>query len=73
MDYRARIQRCLAATSLSLVAASVHAAPGALATFELTLTIDRFLEAVAPCDTGAFGCIGVGDTFRGRFAVETAI
>jgi hypothetical protein len=66
-------KRLLAALGWAWLSTAAHAASPPLTTFEITLTIDRMLGQFAPCDAGLYGCLHLGDTFRGRFSVETSI
>jgi hypothetical protein len=45
-----------------------------LTAYDLVLSIDA-VQSDAPCTSlsSSFGCVGVGDTFRGRFSVDSAI
>jgi hypothetical protein len=62
-----------AAFGWAWLGASAQSATPPLTAFEITLTIDRLAGRFAPCVTGLYGCLHVGDTFRGRFSVETSI
>jgi hypothetical protein len=59
-----------------VLAAGVVSSPAAVAqqsAYELTLTIDA-IDQLAPCSSSRqFGCLGLGDSFSGSFAVDSSI
>ena len=68
-----RLLRTLAATAFALCT-SIAAQAVSLSTFDIVLTVDTLEES--PCGTpvaGIFGCVRLGDSFRGHMTIDTSI
>jgi hypothetical protein len=66
-----RLARLFAAAALALLAVC-SAQAMSLATYDIVLTVDQLEES--PCGTpvaGIFGCVRLGDSFRGHMTIDT--
>jgi hypothetical protein len=72
-DMSNRFARLFAAATLALFAAC-GAQAAALTTYDIVLTVDQLEES--PCGTpvaGIFGCVRLGDAFRGHMTIDTSL